>query len=96
MNMKNSLTKEYVQDFGWEYINGFYYEFPVKNTIMIEEYSNRALDFRLNFVDFGRYLMLEAYERNGFMWETCFRGKCKTEGAFEVIMKQFNIDRIQK
>ena len=90
----DKLTKDYILKFGWKYINRFYYEYPIKNTIYIEEYSNRPVDFRLNFVEYDRYLMLEAYERNGFEWEVCFRGRCRTEDEFDNIMKLFNINKI--
>jgi hypothetical protein len=34
----------------------------------VSEFSNRPVDFRLNFVGHDRYISL--YERNGFEWET--------------------------
>ena len=77
--MENKLTKNYILNYGWVYVGGFFFEFPIKNEIYIPEYSNRAVDFRLNFVDFDRYLKLEGYERSGFQWETCYTGKCSTE-----------------
>jgi hypothetical protein len=33
-------------------------------------FSNRPVDFRLNFVGHDRYIELSLYERNGFEWET--------------------------
>lgn len=91
----DKLTKEYIEDFGWVRLNGFYYEFPIKNEICVDEFSNRPLDFRFNFVSDDRYVMLEAYERNGFEWEFCYRGKCSTIEEFNWLMNQFNIKRIE-
>lgn len=87
------LDKQDILDLGWIHIAGFYYEFPIKNTIECEEYSNRPLDFRLNFVSNDRYIMIEAYERNLFDWEVCFRGPCKTKEELEYIMSIFNIKK---
>ena len=78
-------------DLGWVHIGGFFYEWPTKNTIYIDEISSRPLDFRLNFVDWDRALKIEFYERNSFEWFPCFEGPVKTVDDIKDLMKIFNI-----
>lgn len=78
-------------DLGWVHTGGFFYEWPVKGTITIDELSSRTLDFRLNFVDWDRYTKLEFYERNSFDWFTGFEGPCRNIEELKYIMKVFNI-----
>lgn len=87
------LTKDQIKDEGWVQIGGFYWEWPVKNTIYIDGYSSRSLDFRLNFTDAESYLMIEAYERNSFDWERIFAGPCPTINHLRYIMNLFNIKK---
>jgi hypothetical protein len=76
------ITKETITSYGWHHLNGFFYEFPIRNEIEVPEFSNRPVDFRLNFVGHDRYIELSLYERNGFEWETGYRGPCRTEEEF--------------
>src|ERR1044072_6034361 len=54
------LTKQQIEKEGWVHIGGFFWEWPIKNTIYIDEYSSRPLDFRLNFTAADEYLSIEA------------------------------------
>jgi hypothetical protein len=87
------LTKEQIEAEGWIHIGGFWWEWPVKNTIEVEEFSNRTLDFRLNFSGADKYLIIKAYERNSFDWETVFAGPCPTINELRTLMRWFKIKK---
>jgi len=89
MNVVEARNK--IISLGWTHIGAFWYEWPVKNEIYVDEYSNRPLDYRLNFVDFDRYITMEAYERNSFEWEVCYKGSCRNEEELLYLMKNFNM-----
>jgi hypothetical protein len=59
---------------GWVHEGGFFYKWPADTSI--DEISNRPLSWRLNFVDYDRYVKIECYERNSFEWETAYMGPC--------------------
>lgn len=84
------ISKEVLQELGWEHTIAFWYDWPIKN-IDIPEYSSRSLDFRLNWVDAKSYLSIHAYERNSFDWETVFAGPIKTKEELEFLMKMFKL-----
>lgn len=69
-----------------KHIGGFYYEWPVKDTLYCDEISNRTLDWRLNWVNEEKYLRIDCYERNSFEWETAFMGPCPTINDLKYLM----------
>ena len=85
------LSKEQIEAEGWKYLGGFWWEWPIKDSIYVEEFSNRTLDFRLNFSSPDKYLIMEAYERNSFDWERVFAGPCPTVNELRTLQRWFKI-----
>lgn len=75
---------------GWVYEGGFFYKWPVDTEV--PEISNRPLSWRLNFVDYDRYLKIECYERNSFEWETAYMGPT-SKFNMGLIMKLLKLDK---
>jgi hypothetical protein len=84
------LSKEDIESLGWKYINGFYWEWPVKG-LECEEISNRSLDWRLNWVNPQKSLKLMCYERNSFEWEVVYAGPCPTINELRYLMNLLRI-----
>jgi len=83
--------KKLITDLGWEHTGAFWFNWPVKENIRLEEFSGRPVDFRLNFVAPDRYITIESYERNSFDWETVYCGAYISEEHLIYLMKTFNI-----
>lgn len=69
------MYKQDILDLGWIQPHpGFWYEWPVKETLYCDELSSRPLDWRLNWVEDGRALHIDFYERNVFDWLRAYEG----------------------
>lgn len=83
------VGKQDILNTGWKFLGGFFYYYPY-NTYL-DEFSNRHISWRLNFVDSTRYMKIEAYERNSFDWETVYCGPCRTKEVLDYLMNLFQI-----
>jgi len=74
---------------GWVHEGAFFYKWPADTSI--DEISNRPLSWRLNFVDYDRYVKIECYERNTFEWETAYMGPAPDVFKLKVVMNWFDL-----